>query len=105
VFSFLRQLTTWHCPHSAAQHHCCGTATAHRQPPAVQQQSGDISGLAGPQQQTRHNSMWWPDGTDRQTDGWTSDSYIGPATHIIIIIILFNRTQSTVKIKASVNYN
>jgi len=74
-------------------------------PPAVQQQSGDISGLAGPQQQTRHNSNWWPDGTDRQTDGWTSDSYIGPATHIIIIIILFNRTQSTVKIKASVNYN
>jgi len=31
VFSFLRQLTTWHCPHSAAARRC-GASAADRWP-------------------------------------------------------------------------
>ena len=43
-FSFLRTLTTWHCPHSPTARRCCWA-------PAVQQ-SIDISCPLGPQQQT-----------------------------------------------------
>ena len=32
VFSFLRQLTTWHCPRSATACHCCSAAAAEHQP-------------------------------------------------------------------------
>ena len=55
VFSFLRQLTTWHCPH-LLQRGCCW-------PPALQQFI-DISWSPGPQQQTRRAAA----GLDRRTD-------------------------------------
>jgi len=32
LFSFLRQLTTWHCPHLTAARRCCGMAAAEHQP-------------------------------------------------------------------------
>ena len=35
----------------------------------------------GAQQQTRTSGVQRPDGTDRQTDGLTPDSYIDPAAH------------------------
>ena len=60
MFSFLRQLTTWHCPHlllcAVLRRGCCW-------PPAVQQ-SIDISWP----QQTRNSGVRRPDGTDRRTD-------------------------------------
>ena len=65
VFSFLRQLTTWHCPHST---HCCVCAV---------QQSTDISCLLG-----HHCNVWT--GTDRRTlDRQTLYCYIDPTAYCV----------------------
>jgi len=65
VFSFLRALTTWHCPHLLLRAVLRSRAAA---TPAVQQ-SIDISYPPGPQQQTRRTLLQRANGTDRQTDG------------------------------------
>jgi len=66
VVSFLRQLSTWHCPHSLLRPRvACGAAVAG-------QQSIDISCPPGAQLQTRRTLLQRSiDGTDRQTDGRT----------------------------------
>jgi len=64
VFSFLRQLTTWHCPHLLLL--------------SAGQQSIDISCSPDPQQQTRSIG----ERRDRQTDGRTPYRYIDPIPHI-----------------------
>ena len=66
VFSFIHQLTTWHCPHSAA-------AAAARLLLSASRSAVDRYLLlaANPQ----HAAA----GCDRQTDGRTRDSYIFPA--------------------------
>ena len=61
-------------------------------PPATQQ-SIDISCSPGPQQQTCRGSVRRPDGTDRWTDGRTTDSCIDPTWH--------RPTMWTVPIKAA----
>jgi len=69
VVSFLRQLSTWHCPHSLLRPRvACGAAVAG-------QQSIDISCPPGAQLQTRRTLLQRSiDGTDRQTDGRTKRS-------------------------------
>ena len=74
VFSFLRQLTTWHCPHSPAAAVARLLLTTDLR--AVQQ-SVHISCPPCPQQQTRRSGMRRLDGTDGQTDGPTPVSCIG----------------------------
>ena len=78
MFSFLRRLTTWPCPQSAAAR-SCGAVAAGRRPLAVQQ-SIDISCPPGPQQQIRRRSIGW----DRQTDRRTPDRCIDPAPHTML---------------------
>jgi len=67
VFSFLRQLTTWHCSQLLLS---AGRAAIDRYLLAVH----------GPQQQTRLK-MRSMDGTDRRTDGRTPYRYIDPAAY------------------------
>jgi len=69
VVSFLRQLSTWHCPHSLLRPRvACGAAV-------VGQQSIDISCPPGAQLQTRRTLLQRSiDGTDRQTDGRTDET-------------------------------
>jgi len=55
----------------------------------VVQQSIDISCPSGPQQQTRSSGVRRPDGTDRQTDGRTRDSYIDLAPQTIDVKTFF----------------
>jgi len=65
MFSFLRELTTWHCPHSAAARRC-GAVAADRRPCSNRY---DVCWSPGPQQQTRSSDVRRPVGqTDRQTD-------------------------------------
>jgi len=66
VFSFLRQLKTWHCPHLLLWAVLRRAVAA----PAVQQ-SIDISCPLGPQQQTRRTLLQRTNGTDRRTDEHT----------------------------------
>ena len=68
VFSILRQLTTWHCPHPAAARRCWAPSM---------QQLVDICCLPGSQQQTRSGGRMGQ--TVRQTDGGTPDSFKDPA--------------------------
>ena len=53
AFSFVRQLTTWHCTHAllraVMRHGCCW-------PPAVQQSINNSCPPPGPQQQTRRKA-------------------------------------------------
>jgi len=58
VFSFLRQLTTWHCRYSPAARRCCRAAAATDRP---------ISCQPGPQQQIRCNGRKGQ--PDIRTDG------------------------------------
>ena len=81
VFSFLRQLTTWHCPHSAIIHSCCGAAAANRRPC-----SSRYLLPAGPTAANPPRRRAAPDGADKQIDGWTErripDSYLDPNVEI-----------------------
>ena len=76
VFSFLCQLTTWHCPHlllfTMLWYGCCW--------PLAMQQLIDISRLLGPQQQTLSSGMWRQmlGQTDKQ---WAPDGCKHPALH------------------------
>ena len=92
VFSFLRQLTTWRCPHLLLnavlwlRRRCCCWAPAHaaRRACCSSNRSIDIFCRPGAQQQTRRNSVWrannGTDGrTDKRTDRRTSDRYIDSA--------------------------
>jgi len=79
VFSFLRTLKTWHCPHLLLRAVLRPRAAA---APAVQQ-SIDISQPPGPQQQTRRTLMQRANGTDRRTDGRTPYRYTDPALHTV----------------------
>ena len=67
VFSFLRQLTTWHCSQLLLS---AGRAAIDRY----------LLPVHGPQQQTRLK-MRSMDGTDRRTDGRTPYRYIDPAAY------------------------
>ena len=82
VFSFLRQLTMWHCPHPAARL----LMTAGR---LAVQQSIDVSWPPGPQQQTRSSGVRRPDGTDRRTDRRTPDSCTDPAADAARQLVLY----------------
>jgi len=65
VFSYLRTLTTWHCPHllvRAVLRPRAAVATA-------VQQSIDISTPPSPQQQTRRTLLQRANRTDRRRDG------------------------------------
>jgi len=65
VFSFLRTLTTWHCPHSPAACRCCrASALQHRRSrsPAARVHSSSGFAVVGP--------CW-----DRQTDGHRTVTY------------------------------
>jgi len=53
--------------------------------PLATQQSVDVSWLPGPQQQTCSSCAQWPDGTDRQMDGQTSNSCTDPSPHAMEI--------------------
>ena len=81
VLSFLRQLTTWHCPHLAAARRCTAAAADRR--PAGRAAIGRYLLPPGPQQQTRSSGVRRSNGTDgqtdEQTDGRTQDSFIEPA--------------------------
>ena len=75
VFSFIRQLTTWHCPHlAAAVHRSAGRAVINRYLLASRPT------VANPQQR-RAAAGCRDRGTDGQTYGRTRDSCIDPATH------------------------
>ena len=76
AFSFVRQLTTRHCPHSAARL----LVTAGR---LAVQQSIDVSWAPGPQQQTRSSGGRRPDGTDGQTDARQLSRPVDSAAHIV----------------------
>ena len=78
VFSFLRQLKTWHCLHlllsAVLRRRCCWAPTV--------LQSIDVSCPPGAQQQTTSSGVLRANnGTDGQTDGRTPDRYIDPAAH------------------------
>ena len=64
MFSFLRALTTWHCPHLLLRAVLRPRAAT---TPAVQQ-SIDISFPPGPQQQTCHTLLQRANGTDSRMD-------------------------------------
>ena len=64
VFSYLRTLKTWHCPHLLLRAVLRPRAAA---APAVQQ-SIDTSRRPGPQQQTRRTLLHQANGTDGRTD-------------------------------------
>ena len=79
VFSFLRQLSTRHCPHVLLQSAvccwapCCGAAAAECR---RLQQSIDMSRPPGAQQQTRRTPVLRSiDGTNIRTDGRTLDRF------------------------------
>jgi len=59
LFSFIRTLTTWHCPRSSA---AAARLLLIVGPPAVQQSIDICSAAAG-------LLLWAPAETDRQTDG------------------------------------
>jgi len=60
-------------PHATAPHLLLAAGGAG---PQAVQRSVDISCSPGPQQQTRSNGVWRPDGMDGQTDRRTQDSFI-----------------------------
>jgi len=82
AFSFLRQLTTWHCPQSAAaERRPCSNQSispvirAHSNKPAI----AACCGRMGQTGQTDKRKNRW-------TDGWTPDSYIDPAPHTMRVV-------------------
>jgi len=79
LFSLLRQLLTWHCPHLLLRAVLRLRAAA---APAVQQ-AIDISYLPGPQQQTRRTMLQRANGTDRQTDRRTAYRFIDAARYSV----------------------
>ena len=75
MFSFLRQLTTWHCPHLQ-----CGWSWAHSN-------SWFISCSPGPQQQGVRRAK----GTDRRTPY----RYVDPALHTMPAVPIMNLQSQT----------
>ena len=73
---FLRQLTTWHCPHLLLR----AAAAAERR--LCMQQSIGISCSSGPQQQSRSSDVRWGNGTDRRTDRQTGGERDGRTPYL-----------------------
>jgi len=81
VLSFLRQLTTWHCPHPAAARRCCGAAAADRQPAscAAMDRYLLLAGLTAANPPQPRDAGEWDKRTDRRR---TPHSSVDPGLYL-----------------------
>jgi len=81
VLSFLRQLTTWHCPHPAAARRCCGAAAADRQPAscAAMDRYLLLAGLTAANPPQPRDAGEWDKRTDRRR---TPHSFVDPGLYL-----------------------